>query len=172
MRNIPKDDLLQMALGPVLYHWPRERLLEFYRHALDWPVERVYLGEVVCSKRRSFSPRDWIQLGREMASVGKTVIISTLTLIEAGSELGALGRLCEAVGEQEGMQVEANDLASVNILSRSHLPFVGGAALNVYNERTLHILLNQCMQHWVLPLELARGTAQILVASAKNRCSC
>ncbi len=171
MRKIPDRKPLQLALGPVLYHWPREVLLGFYQQAFEWPVERVYLGEVVCSKRRSLSPGDWIQLGREMTAAGKQVVISTLTLIEAESELGALSRLCSEVSEQQGMQIEANDLAAVNILARGRLPFAGGAALNVYNEQTLRLLVDQGMQHWVLPLELAQETARSLIASQEGRCS-
>ena len=43
---------MRLALGPPQYFWPRERTLAFYREALTWPLDVVYLGETVCSKRR------------------------------------------------------------------------------------------------------------------------
>jgi hypothetical protein len=34
---------MKLALGPVLYYWPRETLLSFYEQVADWPVDIVYL---------------------------------------------------------------------------------------------------------------------------------
>jgi len=51
---------MQLTLGPVPYYWRAERLHAFYRAAADWPLDTVYLGENVCSKRRAFSLDDWI----------------------------------------------------------------------------------------------------------------
>ena len=39
---------MKLALGPLLYYWPREAVLAFYREAAGWPVDCVYLGETVC----------------------------------------------------------------------------------------------------------------------------
>ncbi|MDX1607431.1 MAG: hypothetical protein R3202_14660, partial [Candidatus Competibacterales bacterium] len=52
----------RLALGPVTYYWPRERLFDFYTAVADWPVEIVYLGETVCAKRRALKPDQWLQL--------------------------------------------------------------------------------------------------------------
>jgi collagenase-like PrtC family protease len=43
----------RIALGPLTYYWPRERVLDFYAQALAWPVDIVYLGETVCSRPTS-----------------------------------------------------------------------------------------------------------------------
>ena len=44
-----------LTLGPLLFNWSPERWRGFYaRIADEAPVERVCLGEVVCSKRLPF----------------------------------------------------------------------------------------------------------------------
>ena len=86
---------MQLSLGPPQYFWPRERTLAFYREAVTWPLDRIHLGETVCSKRRELGTRDWIALADELAASGKQIVLSTLALIEAESELGALRRIVE-----------------------------------------------------------------------------
>ena len=81
---------MRLTLGPLQYFWPRDRVLEFYRVAATWPVDVIYLGETVCSKRRELATRDWIALAHEIADSGREVVLSSLALLEAESELAAL----------------------------------------------------------------------------------
>ncbi len=157
---------MKLALGPLQYFWPRERVLSFYAEAAAWPVEIVYLGEVVCAKRRELRLEDWLEIGAWLEDFGKEVVLSSLTLLEAGSELGALRRLCR----NGRFIVEANDMAAVGMLANAGLPFVGGPTLNIYNPRTLQVLADQGMRRWVLPFELARETAAELAAAAPAEC--
>lgn len=159
---------MKLALGPLQYFWTRERVLSFYADAAAWPVEIVYLGEVVCPKRREVRLEDWLEIGAWLQDAGKEVVLSSLTLLEAGSELGVLKRLCR----NGRFMVEANDMAAVGILSQAHLPFVGGPTLNVYNARTLEVLARRGMTRWVLPFELSGATAADLVAAAPAKCPC
>lgn len=141
---------MQVTLGPVSYYWPAERLQAFYRQVADWPLDVVYLGETVCSKRRAFSLDDWIGLGRELRQAGKEVVLSSLALVEARSEMGVVRRLCEN-GE---FRVEANDMGAVQLAREAGAPFVAGPTLNVYNPRTLAVLQSAGMQVWVPPVEM------------------
>lgn len=159
---------MKLSLGPLQYFWPREQALSFYADVADWPVDIVYLGEVVCPKRRELRLDDWLEIGAMLADAGKEVVLSSLTLLEAGSELGALRRLCR----NGSFPVEANDMAAVGILSEAGLPFVGGPTLNVYNQRTLALLAAQGMTRWVLPVELSGATAAELIAAAPAQCPC
>lgn len=159
---------MKLALGPLQYFWPRERVLSFYAAAAAWPVEIVYLGEVVCPKRRELRLEDWLEIGARLENSGKEIVLSSLTLLEAGSELGVLKRLCR----NGQFLVEANDMAAVSALARDGLPFVGGATLNVYNARTLELLAREGMTRWVLPLELSGATAADLIAAAPRQCPC
>ena len=145
---------LRISLGPVLYYWPRETLETFYEAVADWPVETVYLGETVCSKRRQFRFEDWLDTARRLAGAGKEVVLSTLALLEAESELKALRRVCNN-GE---FLVEANDMGAVQLLSQAGVPFVAGPHVNIYNPATLEVLARAGLKRWVVPLELGRET--------------
>jgi collagenase-like PrtC family protease len=144
---------IRISLGPVLYYWSHDELTEFYGHIADTEVDIVYLGETVCSKRRALRSEDWMQLAELLTAAGKEVVLSTLTLIEAGSELGAMKQLCD----NGRFTVEANDMAAVNMLSGKH-PFTTGPSVNIYNSHTLRVLAKQGLKRWVLPVELSRQT--------------
>jgi len=159
---------MQLTLGPIPYFWPKEQVLDFYRQAAAWPVDSLYLGEVVCAKRRALRPDDWLALAEQLAGAGKEVVISTLTLIEAASELAAVRRTC-ANGR---FSVEANDMAAVDALSRLDVPFVGGPTLNVYNARTLAVLAAQGMRRWVPPVELSGRALARVLEDAPADCEC
>lgn len=151
-----------LSVGPLLYLWPRADTLKFYESLADAPADVVYLGETVCAKRRApgLTPDDWIALGRELVSAGKEVVLSTLTLVEARSELGALRRLC-ASGED--FMIEANDFSAVHQCAERGIPFVGGPALNIYNAETLALLANRGMYRWVPPVEFSRDALAALI---------
>lgn len=141
---------LRLSLGPVLFYWPKEVLLDFYARMVELPLDVIYLGETVCAKRRSMSRQDWLGLARDIAGVGKAeVVLSGMALIEAASELSSLRRLCEN-GE---FMVEANDMAAVRFLAGQGLPFVAGPALNLYSGASLAELLACGMTRWVPPVE-------------------
>jgi collagenase-like PrtC family protease len=143
----------KLSLGPVPYYWPRETLLDFYSRIAATPVDIVYLGETVCSKRHSLKKNEWLELAASLQAAGKHVVLSTLTLLEAGSELGVLKSLCE----QQDFMVEANDMSAVHLLS-GNAPFTTGPAVNIYNTRTLSMLAGIGLKRWVFPVELSRAT--------------
>ncbi len=153
---------MRVSLGPILYYWPRARIESFYQQLVALPLDVIYLGETVCSKRHALSAAEWIELGRQLQLRGKQVTLSTLVLIESGSELGAVRRLCNN-GE---LLVEANDMGAVQILAEQKLPFVAGPGLNIYNAYTLKLLYRLGMQRWIAPVEISRhGLADILDAA-------
>ena len=151
---------MKLSLGPILYFWEREQVLDFYQAVADSPAGIVYLGEAICSKRRLIKPEDWFAIGRELREAGKEVVLSTLTLIEAASEASAVKKLCEN-GE---FTVEANDITAIQHLSGAGRPFVTGPSVNIYNHRSLELLAGKGMQRWVLPVELGLDTLAELQA--------
>ena len=144
---------MRLTLGPLQYFWPRERVLAFYREAAGWPLDVIYLGENVCSKRRELATRDWIALAHELAEGGREVVLSSLALLEAESELASLRRLVE----NGRCRVEANDMSAVQLLRERGLRFVGGPSLNVYNHESLRLLMDDGLERLVLGVEHGRA---------------
>jgi len=150
---------MKLALGPVLYAWPRRALLEFYERVAAAPVDIVYLGEVVCSRRNELRLGDWLELAGTLTQAGKEVVLSTLALMETAADLRTLHR----IARNGRYLVEANDMGAVSALSGSGLPFVAGPHLNVYNHATLDLLARLGARRWVMPVELPREVfAQVL----------
>ncbi|CNE41731.1 U32 family peptidase [Yersinia mollaretii] len=143
---------MKYALGAVLYYWPKTDIESFYHAAANSSADIIYLGENVCTKRREMRVGDWLALAKAVAASGKQVVISTLALLQAPSELNELKRYVEN-GE---FLLEANDLGAVNMAAERGLPFVAGHALNCYNAYTLRILHRQGMMRWCMPVELSR----------------
>jgi len=151
---------MRLSIGPIQYFWERQQVLDFYEQAADSAAEIVYLGEAICSKRRLIKPDDWLAIGRELEQSGKEVILSSLTLLEAASELGALKKLCR----NDAFMVEANDVAAIQFLSASGKNFVTGPSINIYNHRSLRLLAGKGLKRWVLPVELGLVTLKDLQA--------
>jgi len=140
----------RLSLGPIQYFWPKEKILDFYCSVESTPVDIVYLGETVCSKRRSLRLGDWMEVAKRLQSAGKEVVLSTLALLEANSELGQVQKLCS----NGSFAVEANDMSAVQMLVGTN-EFIGGASLNIYNPATLRKLAGMGLTRWVMPVELS-----------------
>lgn len=143
---------MKYALGPILYYWPKIETEAFYDAAMNSEADIIYMGETVCTKRREMKVNDWINLAKTVSRSGKQVALSTLTLLEAPSEINEM----KALINNGDFLIEANDLAAVNIAREHHLPFVVGPAVNCYNAYTLKLLQNQGMIRWCMPVELSR----------------
>ena len=142
---------MKLSLGPLHYFWPRAETLDFYREAEGWPVDIVYLGETVCSKRRELRFEDWLEIGARLADAGKEVVLSTLALIEAESEVSAMRRLID----NGRFAVEANDMGAVGMCAGR--PFVAGPHLNSYNSAAVAVLRRAGARRWVVPIEISEA---------------
>lgn len=148
--------ILKIALGPLQYYWSRVTTMQFYESMTDVPVDIVYLGETVCSRRHELRLQDWLDIAKMLSDAGKQVVLSTQVLIEAGRELTTLRKIT-ANGQ---FDVEANDMGAVRC--RNGQPFVAGPYLNIYSSPALDIMAGQGAFRWVMPLEMGRqGLAQM-----------
>ncbi|MBI4937449.1 MAG: U32 family peptidase [Nitrosomonadales bacterium] len=151
---------MKLSLGPILYYWTREKLQAFYEEIAAAPVDIVYLGETVCSRRHIMRLADWLELANMLSGAGKKVVLSTLTLIESESDLKTLRR----IAENGNFAVEANDMGAVHLLE-GKVPFVAGPYLNIYNPQTLGMIASLGAQRWVIPVEMSREVLQPLQQS-------
>jgi len=142
---------MKLALGPLLYYWPRRSVLKFYEGIARSAVDRVYLGEVVCSRRHELRLPDWLELAAALEAAGKEVVLSTQALTESESDL----RILRRIAGNRRFPVEANDMGAVNLLAGA-APFIAGPHLNVYNPHTLSFLAELGARGWVAPVEMPR----------------
>ncbi len=150
---------MKLTLGPLLYYWSREDTLAFYAEAATWPVDVVYLGETVCSRRHLLRLADWLEVAASLRDAGKEVVLSTQTLIESESDLKALRKIV-AYG---AFKVEANEFGAVRLCAEAGMPFVAGPALNVYNPDTLALLHEAGALRWVPPVEMPQAMLKAMI---------
>ncbi|HPB75224.1 MAG TPA: U32 family peptidase [Chromatiaceae bacterium] len=143
---------MKLALGPLLYYWPRQETLAFYAHIATSPVDTVYLGETVCSRRHELRLDDWFGLARDLAAAGKEVVLATQSLIESESDLKTLRQITG----QGDFRVEANDMGAVRLLEANQVAdWVAGPTLNVFNPQTLELLMAAGARRWVAAPEIS-----------------
>lgn len=142
---------MKISVGAIQYFWPKAQVLDFYREIAASPVDIVYLGETVCPKRRELRLDDWLTIADELTEAGKEVVLSSLALFEAESEIGVLKRIVD----NGKYRVEANDMAAVQLMGPG-TPFVAGPHLNIYNRATLSLMAVQGAVRWVVPVEHGR----------------
>ena len=152
-----------LTIGPILFHWPAEQMRDFYlRIADEAPVDTVYLGEVVCSKRTPFFQPHYPEVTARLARAGKTVVFSTLAEAMIKRERKMIAEMCG----QEDFAVEANDNAALYHLRGK--PHRVGPFVNVYNEDTLGFLAAQGATHVTLPQELPAASIEVLGRAARD----
>ncbi len=146
-----------LALGPTLFHWDAERWRDFYfRIADEADIETVYLGEVVCGKRRPFVLPHIAAVHERLKKTGKDVVLSTLALIMTAEEMDEI----KQTTVDADLTFEANDISTASLLAgRRH---VIGPFVNAYNGGTINYLAKRGAYRISLPAELSLDTLEAL----------
>ena len=149
---------LKLSLGALQYYWPRQTIFDFYEAIAASPVDIVYLGETVCSRRHELRLSDWIDIADLMRDSGKEAVLSTQVLLESGVEVSAMHK----VTANPDYLIEANDMGAVQRLAGQR-SFVGGLHLNIYNQPSLTWLASLGATRWVAPLEMKHQDLSALI---------
>lgn len=150
---------MRLTVGPILFNWPADQWSEFYaRLADEAPVEKVVVGEVVCSKRSPFYEDRIESVVERLRRGGKDVVLASLGLLTTGRERRAAAELFAA----GAAPVEINDLTA---LAWAQAPFEVGPLVNVYNEGTVEFLARKGATSMCLPPELPLASVGVLAAA-------
>ncbi|WP_428243338.1 U32 family peptidase [Gynuella sp.] len=141
---------MKITIGANQFYWNRNDTFDFYHQLLSAPVDRVYLGETICPKRKELRYDDWLDIARQLSEKGKEIVLSSLTLLESESDFRQVRQICA----NEQYLVEANDIAAVQIASELNKNFILGPAINIYSSATLDFLVRQGAVTWVPPVEI------------------
>ncbi|MDX9689854.1 MAG: U32 family peptidase [Alphaproteobacteria bacterium] len=148
----------KLTLGPIFYHWGAEKQRDFYfRIADEAPIDCVYFGEMVCSKREVFFEPYRDEVVERLTKAGKQVVISTLALLTLKRELEHIQ--AQAQGD---LMIEANDVAAIQSLQGK--PFIVGPTINVLNEGAMDFMAVQGAKRIVFASELT-GRALVTLAA-------
>lgn len=152
---------MKLTLGPILGHWQPEQWRDFYAQVADEvDVDRVVLGEVVCSKRLPFVEDHLGPAMERLARGGKEVVLASLALVTLPRERN----LCADVAAATDGLVEVNDPTMLHYLAQGRA-FTVGPLVNVYNEGTLSHLARRGAATVCLPPELPLASIAVLAGA-------
>ena len=155
------DPKTGLTIGPILFHWPADAKRDFYlRIADEAPVDTVYIGEVICSKRAPFFEQHYPEVAARLLNAGKKVVFSTLAETMIKRERKMIAEMCA----RDDLPVEANEAAALyHLRGRPHRV---GPYVNVYNEGSLAFLAECGATHFTLPPELPGESLAVLARAA------
>ncbi len=157
------NDMTKLTLGPVAYHWSAETRRDFYaRIADECPVDDVYLGEVICSKRAPFHEPDLPATIERLERAGKRVILSTLAEVMLKRERKAT----EDLAAMDAPEIEINNAAG--LFARGRQPHRIGPFMNAYNEATIGWMAAQGATHVCLPSEMPASAIAVAARAARD----
>ncbi|WP_240497115.1 U32 family peptidase [Thioclava sp. F42-5] len=155
--------MTKLTLGPIAFHWPADKRRDFYaRIADEAPVDEVYLGEVICSKRAPFHEADLPTIIDRLERAGKRVILSTLAEVMLKRERKATGDLAE----MDTPEIEINNAAGLFV--RGKRPHRIGPFMNAYNEATIAWMAKQGATHVCLPSEMPASAIAVAAGAARK----
>lgn len=152
----------RLTIAPILFHWDAETRWDFYNRIAQAPVDEVYIGEVICSKRAPFVEKHYDEMARILTGAGKAVVFSTLAEVMLKRERKMIAGFCAL----EEYELEINDSSALWYLEVK--AYRVGSLMNVYNEDTMAYLAARGATHFCLPPELPANAVAILADKARQ----
>ena len=137
---------MKISLGPIQHYWPADKVKHFYSQVAGWPLDIVYLGENICSKRQELSMLEWLYIADMLTEAGKEVVLSTLVQVESESDLKSVIEICE----NGDYKVEANTESAIR--RAFGRPFVAGPSLKSNEDNVLKDIKYNGGVRWVMPV--------------------
>lgn len=159
---------MELTVGPLLFHWATDAWSDFYaRLADEAPVDRVVIGESVCSKRLPLYADRIPEAVERLERGGKSVVLTSLALVTLPRERRAAAGLFA----QTDHEVEIDDLTLMRWAGKEgeadKPAFSIGPLVNVYNESTLGFFAGRGARAVCLPPELPFASVASLAAAAR-----
>ena len=153
-----------LVMGPLLFNWKLADWRDFYARVADEiDVDRVHLGEVVCSKREPFHAPALPETIERLTRAGKTVVLDTLALVTLKRERQLVADLAAI----EGVEIEINDPTPLATLAPGRR-FAVSPLVNVYDEGTLGWLAGRGAWSVCLPFELPIASIELLAGEGRR----
>lgn len=153
----------RLTLGPIYFLWGEEKWRDFYLSVADEAsVDRVVIGETVCSKRSHFHEATLAEVIERLQAAGKEIVLSTLALATLDREMRSTATLME----QSDYPVEVNDLSGLGLARHPHLI---GPLVNVYNGATARLLFGRGATTICLPPELPFASVEAICGALPER---
>jgi O2-independent ubiquinone biosynthesis protein UbiV len=139
----------KITLGPLFFHWPAEKMADFYaRIADEAELDTVYLGEVICSKRIALFEKRYDAMRDRLLKAGKKVVFSTLAEVAVDLDRKHVKAICDRSDDE----IEVNDASALTFLKGRK--FRVGQLFNCYNVGTLDYLAKLGATHVAIPVEM------------------
>ena len=153
---------MKLTVGANQFFWKPDQWAALYDDLAAAPVDRVVLGELVCSKRLPFYQDRIAGAISTLVEAGKQVSLTSLALVTLKRERKMTAELAEI-----GVDIEVNDLTALAYMPEN-TPFSVGPLINVYNESTLAWLAGLGATRISLPPELPLSSIKVLTVAANN----
>ncbi|MCP5086676.1 MAG: U32 family peptidase [Rhodobacteraceae bacterium] len=150
---------MDLTVGPNQFFWAADRWAALYADLANAPVDRVIVGELVCSKRLPFYQDRLLEAISTLQAAHKKVLVTSLALVTLKRERKLTSELADL-----GVEVEVNDLTALTYLPDG-IRFSVGPLVNVYNEGTLSWLASKGATRVCLPPELPMASIKILATA-------
>ena len=153
-----------LVMGPVLFNWSVDDWADFHaRIADEADVDRVHVGEVVCSKREPFYADRLPEVIERHVRAGKQVVVDTLALVTLKRERQIVADLAAL----DGVEIEINDFSPFAHLAPGRR-FAVSPLVNVYDEGTLGALVGRGAWSVCLPPELPIACVETLATEGRR----